>query len=108
MRNNSMRGGSGLKQNLAETHPQIAAEWDYEMNGDLLPSDVSKGMTTEVYWKCSNGHSYQARIDHRCSMNSGCRYCSHRKPYPGETDLATVYPEIAQEWDFCTNTFNSH
>ena len=92
-----------MKQNLTETHPQIAAEWDYEINGDLLPSDVSKGMTKEVYWKCPNGHSYPARIDHRCSMKSGCPFCAHKKPYLGETDLVTVYPEIAAEWDYEKN-----
>lgn len=89
-----------MKQDITVTHPQIAAEWDYDRNGDLLPSYVSKGMTKEAYWKCPNGHSYPARIDHRCSMKSGCPYCSHKKPLPGETDLVTVYPEIAAEWDF--------
>jgi very-short-patch-repair endonuclease len=36
-------------------------------------------------------------------MKSGCPYCAHKKPFPGETDLGTVYPEIAAEWDYDNN-----
>lgn len=92
-----------VENNITITHPDIAKEWDYEKNNGLLPTEVTKGQTKEVYWKCPNGHLYPARIDHRCSMGSGCSYCSHKKVLPGETDLATVYPEIAAEWDYNNN-----
>lgn len=95
-----------LSDNLTITHPQIAAEWDYEKNNGLLPTDVSKGQVKKVYWKCPNGHSYSARIDHRCSMKSGCPYCAKKKAMPGETDLETIYPEIAAEWDYENNSEN--
>ena len=36
-------------------------------------------------------------------MNAGCPYCAGKKPLPGVTDLKTVYPEIAQEWDYANN-----
>ena len=91
------------KNNITITHPLIAREWDYKKNKPLLPTDVTKGQTDNVYWICPMGHSYDARIDHRCSMKSGCRYCAHKAPYLGETDLKTVYPEIAEEWDYDHN-----
>ena len=92
-----------VENNITITHPDVAKEWDYEKNDGLLPTDVTRGQTKKVFWKCPKGHSYQARIDHRCSMGSGCAYCSHKKVLPGETDLATVYPEIAAEWDYDNN-----
>ena len=93
-----------MSDNITVTHPQIAAEWDYEKNNGLLPTEVSKGQVKKVYWKCFKGHSYSARIDHRCSMKSGCPYCARKKALPGETDLATIYPEIAVEWDYESNS----
>ena len=88
---------------ITVSHPDVAADWDYEANAPLRPEEVSRGMVKVVYWKCPAGHSYDARIDHRCSMKSGCRYCAHKDAYPGETDLATLYPEIAEEWDYENN-----
>ena len=88
------------------THPSLSAEWDYEANGDLLPENVSKGMVKKIHWRCIKGHPYEARVDHRCSMKSGCPYCAHKKPFPSETDLKTIYPEIAAEWDYETNDDN--
>lgn len=78
---------------------ELLEQWDYEKNKGLLPAEVSIGQTKSVYWICPKGHSYPARIDHRCSMKSGCPYCNHKKVIPGENDLAALYPEIAAEWD---------
>ena len=33
--------------------PQVAAEWNYEKNGSLLPSEVSRYSTKKVWWRCS-------------------------------------------------------
>lgn len=93
-----------VENNITITHPDVAKEWDYEKNNGLLPTDVTKGSTKKVFWKCQKGHSFDARIDHRCLMHTGCRFCSHKDVMPGETDLATVYPEIAAEWDYINNT----
>ena len=35
---------------LATTNPKIAKEWDYEKNGDLKPTDITEGSTTNVWW----------------------------------------------------------
>ncbi len=37
---------------LATTHPKIAAEWDYSLNTDVLPSTVKAGSSAVFYWKC--------------------------------------------------------
>ena len=91
------------KDSLLMTHPDLAVEWDFEKNGDLTPEQVSKGQVRKVFWKCSKGHSYEARIDHRCSMNSGCPYCANKKVLVGENDLQTLYPDLAAEWAYDFN-----
>ena len=42
-------------RNLQSQYPEIAKEWDYEKNGDLLPSQVSKSSAVRVWWKCEKG-----------------------------------------------------
>ena len=84
---------------LATTHPALAAEWDTERNGTLTPRDVVAGSDRRVYWKCEKGHSWSVSVSSRVSSGSGCPYCAGKRTVPGENDLATLYPEIAKEWD---------
>ena len=59
---------------LATTHPQIAAEWDYEKNGDLKPTQVIAHNDIKLWWICCNGHSYQSTIKRR-KRGLGCPIC---------------------------------
>lgn len=60
---------------LATTHPKLAAEWDYEKNGDLTPQKVTHGSGKKVFWKCPIGNSYRASILHR-SSGTNCPICN--------------------------------
>lgn len=88
---------------IVETHPEIAAEWDYEANGSLKPEHVSYGMRTKANWVCENGHKWATSINNRFKNSvdkpKGCPYCSGRYPIVGLNDLSTTHPEIAKEWD---------
>ena len=72
-------------------------EWDYDKNGELTPDDVSYGSGKKVWWKCSKGHEWQARVDSRNKRN-GCPHCSGRTTIIGVNDLATTHPELVKEW----------
>ena len=48
---------SNKENSLFFLFPEIAKEWDYEKNGDLKPTDVTKGSDKKVWWKCKKGHS---------------------------------------------------
>lgn len=62
---------------LATTHPKLAAEWDYVRNGDLTPNMVLFGTRQKVYWLCPEGHSYKADINHRSTNNgTNCPICN--------------------------------
>ena len=65
-------------KSLSETFPDIAAQWDYELNGDLTPDSVSYGSNLKVWWKCPVcGHSYPKKISNRTSPRKGCRNFTH-------------------------------
>ena len=92
------------KNNLATEFPEIAAEWDYELNNGITPEDVTKGTRDVYYWKCPNGHpSYPARVANRAINGTGCPVCSGRKLLAGINDLATVNPRLASQWDYERN-----
>ena len=62
---------------------QLMAEWDWERNLDIEPTQLSMGSHKKVWWKCSKGHEWQAVIYSR--KHNGCPTCS------GET--RTSFPE---------------
>lgn len=89
---------------LLSQRPDLAAEWDYDLNEGKRPNEVSIGSHEDAYWKCPKGHpSYQARIANRVYKNDGCPVCSNRVILVGYNDLATVYPFVAAQWDYKQN-----
>jgi len=88
---------------LATTMPEIAAQWDYEKNNGLIPGDVMAGSNARVWWKCEQGHSWQAAVYSR-KAGSGCPYCAGNAVLPGYNDLQTRMPGLIREWDFERNT----
>ena len=71
---------------LATTHPILAKEWDYDKNVGLSPMQFSYGSDQKIWWLCSRGHSYQARIVGR-SIGSNCPICAR--------ETQTSFPEQA-------------
>ena len=73
--------GADKKSNsLAVCRPDLAAEWDYERNGDLTPNTISKSSSKKVWWICPRGHHYQCTVYNRGSThNTNCPICSGRR-----------------------------
>lgn len=94
-----------LEENSLENkYPDLAKEWDYETNGILKPGMFFPGSSEIVGWKCIKGHKWSSRIDNRVYKGNGCPYCSGRRLIEGETDLATVNPQLSAEWDYEKNS----
>ena len=71
------------EDNLSVRFPGIAKEWDYDRNGDLLPTDVRHGAERRVWWKCSLGHSWKVSVNNRTSG----RNCPHCKPQTSRLEI---------------------
>jgi len=84
---------------LAVTHPEVAALWAADLNGDLAPRQVLAGSNKKIWWRCEKGHVWQAMPYALTIGGSRCPCCAGKKVIPGETDLATRYPEAAALWD---------
>ena len=94
---------------------QLMYEWDWELNTDIKPTQLTLGSHKKVWWKCGNGHVWQAVIADRNNGNK-CPYCSGKRVLKGYNDLRTVNPCLIKEWNYEKNgeeipenyTSNSH
>ena len=78
---NSRRSTLVMKEgSLAEKCPVLTEEWHQTKNGDLKPTDVTRGSKKKVWWKCQKcGGEWQAAICNRSKTNgTGCPYCSKK------------------------------
>jgi hypothetical protein len=91
---------------LATTHPNIAAEWDYKKNHPVLPTQVFGGAAKKYGFICKKCKlPYDAQLAHRTQKDrpTGCPYCAGKKVRPGRNDLATTHPELLKSWDYNKN-----
>jgi len=75
----------------------VADEFCCEKNAPLTPETVSYGSSRPMWWRCGQGHEFQASPSSRRN-GSRCPYCAGVKPIPGVNDLATAEPRLAAQW----------
>ena len=86
------------ERSLKANRPDLHEEWDYEKNEQLNPGTLAVYSHLKVWWKCKNGHSWDATISNR-SNGSKCPFCTGKRPIKGENDLGTLFPSLAIEFD---------
>lgn len=88
---------------LAALLPDLAKQWEAQLNGSLTPADVTLGSNKFVWWKCPAGpdHIFQTLVKLRVTAfeagTSGCPYCHSLKPSVTNR-LSVLFPEVAAEW----------
>lgn len=87
---------------LATTHPLIAAEWHPGLNGAMTPRTVVAGSGKKYYWRCPAGHDYLSPVSSRTN-GKGCPACAGQQVITGFNDLRTTHPGVAAEWDHEAN-----
>lgn len=88
-------------ESLAVKSPEIAAQWDYEMNKDtgFTPETIGIDSVRKFWWHCTNGksHSFKATIAKRVNGGMQCAVC-HGKQMSYDRSVEYLYPELAAEW----------
>lgn len=69
-----------------ETNPRMVPSWS----------------TIRANWKCYLGHTWVAAVRDRV-LGHNCPYCGFKRVWTGFNDLAKMYPEAAEEWDYQKN-----
>ncbi len=96
-----------VKENsIAYKAPHLVSEWDYNNNGKIKPEFVSYGSSVRYYWICPIcQNSYKASPKNRFN-GTRCPICSGKQVIKTTNDLATLHPNLLQEWDYEKN--NQH
>ena len=87
---------------ISTLRPDLAQEWNFEKNDSLTPEYFSMSSHKKVYWICDKGHEWQATIRNRVSGNN-CPVCSNKRIMTGYNDVATINPQIIEDWDYNRN-----
>ena len=91
---------------LAHNHPEVAAEWDWEANGDRTPEAVAASSNSKAAWRCGVcGHSWSATVHGRTVSGSGCPRCGreasrNKTPQPS---ISSGAPHLLTDWDWEAN-----
>ena len=64
------------ENDLQTLRPEIASEWNYNKNGKLLPCEFKSQSNKKVWWKCKEGHEWEAIIANRTRRGDGCPFIS--------------------------------
>lgn len=83
---------------IATTHPDIAALWHPTNNLPDTIRTVTAGSKTKRWWICSEGHEDFALPNNVIAKHGRCSYCAGNKLTIGVNDFQTLYPKIANEW----------
>ena len=78
--------------------PELSKEWHPELNGDMVPSDITSANDHRAWWICPEGpdHEWQAAI-HSRTRGTGCPFCSgHQVSVTNR--LSVLLPELASQW----------
>ena len=113
---------------LATTNPDIAKEWNYEKNKNLIdghgrdismPDKITAKSNIKVWWKLPYDvpmdypvkhlrgkhfdFEWETPTSHRSAHGTGCPYLVGQAVWKGFNDLATTNPELAAEWNYEKN-----
>lgn len=82
-------------KSFAEIYPELISEWSDE--NVISPDKISYGSNRKIIWNGECGHTWDASAKNR-GHGHGCPYCTGNKVLNGFNDLATLYPELCEEW----------
>ena len=74
-----------VTNSLATLFPAAARSWHPHKNSKLTPRDVSAFSARRFWWRCREGHEWQAMVANRTRMRTPCPICWLRGPRPRRT-----------------------
>ena len=76
---------------LADSFPLLCRQWS-QRNGELTPHAVTPGSHRKVWWRCGQGHEWQAAVYSRTGkLSTGCPVCAaeRREKSRGNTKMVS-------------------
>lgn len=96
-----------VPNSITETHLQLLDIWHPSKNLPVTPEVVTASSSRKIWWVCKRNHEWERAVHDMIRRSPACPYCTGKKVIKGETDLRTMYPDIASQWHPTRNTFTS-
>ncbi len=93
-----------MGNNYLKDNTELMKEYDYKKNKNIDLDTLTLGSNKKIWWICSKGHEWETSISKRTIRNNNCPYCSNQRILKGYNDLATINPNLAQEWNYNKNS----
>ena len=92
------------KKKYISDDPILLGEWNWKKNNEnsVFPQQITTKSNKKVWWLCKNGHEW-LEDPYKRSLGKKCPICNHKRVLVGYNDIQTLFPEIAEEWDFEKN-----
>ncbi len=92
---------------LQTKYPEIASEWNYQKNSNLIPEETVYGSNISVWWKCKTcGREWKAPIVNRTLANTGCPDCGAKRGGKKNSTNASEKHNILDEYPVIANEFH--
>ena len=75
--------------------PDLLDQWDHQRNEGLDPRQVGPGSHRRVWWRCLEGHAWQAEVANRARGGGRCAQC----PKDSSSPTLAAYPELLEQFD---------
>lgn len=82
---------------LSTNYPGVAREWHPTKNGDLTPDGFTVASNMKVWWRCHEGHEWEAVISSRTTLECGCPFCAGKRVTDANR-LSILNPDLALQW----------
>lgn len=77
----------------------ILTRWDGRRNLPRRPQNIAWDSKRSVYWKCEHGHQWGSSPKTTIRKAGRCPTCAGIRLDPGVNDLASMHPELLEQWD---------
>lgn len=90
------------ENDLFTTNPELIPLWS--PNNTIDPKAIKSGCNSKALWYCPKCGGEYEMVVHNKVIGQGCPYCSGKRVLKGFNDLATLSPELIEEWDYDKNS----
>ena len=90
---------------LSHNHPEVAAEWDWDVNKKRTPETVAAFSGYEAAWRCALcGHRWSTSVSNR-TQGSRCPECAREagRSKTRQPSISSGAPHLLAEWDWEAN-----
>lgn len=92
------------RNSIAKLQPDLAEQFDRDVNFPLTAENTSIYSAKKVGWVCDKGHKWSNDPQHRMRSNrADCPICTGRIITPYVNDFLTLCPQLEQEWNYSKN-----